>query len=113
MDPLRNAKRRASAKSPGSRRGLCQTSLFLSRSGGSRSVAGSKQVRIYVVEALLIAIYLPEGNGVYIHIRPTLLPEATTFNCLYTAESPATPCIARTCTSWRVATETQPTRNTI
>jgi hypothetical protein len=31
-----------------------------------------------VAEALLIAIYLPEGKDVYIHIRPTLLPEATT-----------------------------------
>jgi hypothetical protein len=37
MDPLRNAKRRASARSPGSRRGLCQTSLSSLRSGGSRS----------------------------------------------------------------------------
>jgi hypothetical protein len=26
----------------------------------------------------LIAIYLPEGKDVYIHIRPTSLPEATT-----------------------------------
>jgi hypothetical protein len=25
----------------------------------------------YVVEALLVAIYLPEGKSVYIHIRPT------------------------------------------
>ena len=31
-------------------------------------------------EALLIAIYLPEGKEVYIHIRSTLLPEATTFS---------------------------------
>jgi hypothetical protein len=37
MDPLRNAKRRASARSPGSRRGLCQISLSSLRSGGSRS----------------------------------------------------------------------------
>jgi hypothetical protein len=35
------------------------------------------QVCICVVEALLIAIYLPEGKDVYIHIRPTLLPKAT------------------------------------
>jgi hypothetical protein len=28
--------------------------------------------------------YLPKGKDVYIHIRPTLLPEATTFSCLYT-----------------------------
>src|SRR5271156_5751390 len=37
MDPLRNAKRRASARSPRSRRSLCQTSLSSPRSGGSRS----------------------------------------------------------------------------
>ena len=29
------------------------------------------------MEALPIAICLPEGKDVYIHIRPTLLPEAT------------------------------------
>jgi hypothetical protein len=40
-------------------------------------VARSKQVCIYVVEALLIAIYLPKGKDVYIHIRPTSVPEAT------------------------------------
>jgi hypothetical protein len=40
-------------------------------------VARSRQVCIYVVEALLIAIYLTEKKDVYIHIRPTLLPEAT------------------------------------
>jgi hypothetical protein len=40
-------------------------------------VARSKQVCIYVVEALLIAIYLPKGQDVYIHIRPTSVPEAT------------------------------------
>ena len=42
-----------------------------------------------VVEALLIAIYLPEKDA-YIHIRPTLLPEAASFSCLYTAEPSAT-----------------------
>jgi hypothetical protein len=36
-DPLRNAKRRASARSPGSRRSLCQILLSSLRSGGSRS----------------------------------------------------------------------------
>jgi hypothetical protein len=46
--------------------------------GFLRPVTRSRQVCIYVVEALLIAIYLPEGNDVYIHIRPTSLPEATT-----------------------------------
>ena len=40
-------------------------------------VARSKQVCIYVVEALLVAIYLPKGKDVYIHIRPTSVPEAT------------------------------------
>ena len=54
------------------------------------SVARSRQVCIYVVEALLIAIYLPEGKDVYIHIRPTLLPAATSFSCLYTTEPSAT-----------------------
>ena len=33
-----------------------------------------------VVEALLIAIYLPEEKDVYIHIRPTSLPKATSFS---------------------------------
>src|SRR5438046_551108 len=37
MDPLGNARRRASATSPDSRRGLYQTSLSSLRSGGSRS----------------------------------------------------------------------------
>ena len=37
MDPLRNAKRRASARSP---RGLCQTLLSSPRGGGSRSSNG-------------------------------------------------------------------------
>jgi hypothetical protein len=32
------------------------------------------------VEALLVAIYLTEKKDVYIHIRPTLLPEATSFS---------------------------------
>jgi hypothetical protein len=41
-------------------------------------VARSRQVCInWVVEALLVAIYLTEKKDVYIHIRPTLLPEAT------------------------------------
>jgi hypothetical protein len=40
-------------------------------------VARSRQVCInWVVEALLIAIYLTEKKDVYIHIRPTLSPEA-------------------------------------
>jgi len=46
-----------------------------------------------VVEALLVAVYLPDGKDVYIHIRPTLLPEAAlppeaiSFSYLYIAES--------------------------
>jgi hypothetical protein len=57
-----------------------------------------------VVEALLIAIYLPGGKDVYIHIRPTSLPEATSFSCRYAAE-PAT--------SRLVATETRPVRSNL
>jgi hypothetical protein len=53
-------------------------------------VARSRQVCIEVVEALLVAIYLPKGKDVYIPIRPTLLPETTTFSCLYTAEPSVT-----------------------
>ena len=37
------------------------------------------EVRIYVVEALLITIYLPEKD-VYIHNQPALLLEATSFS---------------------------------
>jgi hypothetical protein len=48
MDPLRNAKRRASARSPGSRRGLCQTSLSSLRSGGSRSSNDKGFFRFYI-----------------------------------------------------------------
>ena len=40
-------------------------------------VVRSRQVCIYVVEVLLIVVYLSEGKGAYIHSRPTLLPEAT------------------------------------
>jgi hypothetical protein len=40
--------------------------------------------------AYYLALYPPEVNDVYIHIRPTSLPEATTFSCLYTAEPSAT-----------------------
>jgi hypothetical protein len=29
------------------------------------------------MEALLVAIYLTKKKDIYIHIRPTLLPEAT------------------------------------
>lgn len=43
----------------------------------TQKFARSKQVCVYVVEALLIAIYLPKGKDVYIHIRPTSVPEAT------------------------------------
>jgi hypothetical protein len=57
-------------------------------------VARSRQVRIYAAEALLVAIHLPEGNDVYIHIRPISLPEAITFSCFYPAEFSATFCIA-------------------
>ena len=67
------------------------------------AVARSRQVCIYAVEALLVAIYLPKGKDVYIHIRPVLLPEATLFNCHH---------IAGPATSGQVATEAQPTRNT-
>jgi hypothetical protein len=45
-----------------------------------KPIARSTQVCIYVVEALLVAIYLPEGKDIYIHIRPTLLSEATSFS---------------------------------
>src|SRR5271170_1402019 len=48
MDPLRNAKRRASARSPYSRRGLCQTSLSSPRSGGSRSSNDKGFFRFYI-----------------------------------------------------------------
>src|SRR5271155_1229250 len=84
----------ASRQSEGVRNGLrdgtrdCtkwETSRGGLREGFSRSwliealecVARSRQVRLYVVEALLIAIYLPKKKGVYMYIRPTLLPEAT------------------------------------
>jgi hypothetical protein len=39
------------------------------------SVARSRQVHILIMEALLIAIYLEEKDA-YMHIRPTLMPEA-------------------------------------
>ena len=38
----------------------------------------SRQVCIYVVETPFVAIYLPEGKDIYMHIRPTSLPEAST-----------------------------------
>jgi hypothetical protein len=38
-----------------------------------RCVARSRQVCIYVVEVLLVAIYLPEGKDVYMYIRPAQL----------------------------------------
>jgi hypothetical protein len=44
------------------------------------SVARSRQISIYVVEALLIAIYLLEEMRTFIYIRLTLLPEATSFS---------------------------------
>ena len=72
-------------------------------------VARSRQVCIYVVEAPLVAIYLPEGKDIYIHTRPALLPETTSFSCLYTSEPSAT---SEPATSRRVATETRPIRNT-
>ena len=53
------------------------------------SLCCAQQTSMHVVEALLIAIYLPEGKDVYIHIRPTLLLEAISFSCLYTAEPSA------------------------
>jgi hypothetical protein len=49
-------------------------SAFLSR---EEHVARSRQVCInWVVEALLVAIYL-EGKNAYMHIQPALVPEAT------------------------------------
>jgi hypothetical protein len=42
-------------------------------------VVRNRQVCIYVVEALLVAIYLPKKD-VYMYIRPTLPPEATLFS---------------------------------
>src|SRR6202035_5825305 len=56
---------------------LSASDFHLLKSMDHFSIACSRQVCIYVVEALLVAIYLPEGKDVYIHIRPTLLSEAT------------------------------------
>jgi hypothetical protein len=91
-----------SKPSRSSQRLLPKIALVRCRSGSIGCVARSRQVCIYVVEALLVDIYLPEGKDVYIHIRPTLLPEAASISCL---------CIAEPATSRRVATETRPTRN--
>ena len=40
------------------------------------NVMRSRQICIYVVEALLVATY-PEEKDAYMHIRPTLMPEAS------------------------------------
>jgi hypothetical protein len=56
---------------------LSASDFHLLKSMDHFSIACSRQVCIYVVEALLVAIYLPEGKDAYIHIRPTLLSEAT------------------------------------
>jgi hypothetical protein len=74
--PLGNARRRASARSPDSRRGLCQALLSSPRSGGSRS---SNDIEFF---SLLHRYELQQDRGrlVFVTACPVLAPGAPA-NC--------------------------------